>query len=258
MASDARVLLLEDEGLIRRFVALALEGLPVVLEEAHDLAQARRMLDEADAERHLLLITDLMLPDGSGLDLLRELRAGKLRRPPRRVAAFSAGLTPERVAELESLGVERWLPKPVSVHELAHCVTEALETVRRIPDSSFGTLPGALDTALPAAEGAAVQEFFAGDRRMFEDFRDGCFTRFSNDISEGQQAVADGDLARLRRLAHSLGSVLRLIGQPTLSAQARALEEQARQGDPAALHAWPPMATGLASLARDGGTPRSR
>lgn len=253
MATPPRVLLLEDEGLIRRFVALALEGLPVVLEEARDLAQARRILDEADGERHLLLITDLMLPDGSGLDLLRELRAGKLRRPPRQVAAFSAGLTPERLAELESLGVARCLPKPVSVHEVAHCVTEALEAVRRAPDSSFGTLPEAFGTAMPDAEHAAVQEFFAGQRRLFEDFRDGCFKRFGDDAAEGDRAVADGDLARLRRLTHSLGSVLRLIGQPALSAQARALEELARCGDPAALHAWPPVAAALVQLARGGG-----
>lgn len=253
MTATPKVLLLEDEGLIRRFVGLALEDLPVTLEEAHTLAQARAMLDVPGAEPHLLLITDLMLPDGSGLDLLRDLRAARLRRPPRQVAAFSAGLTPERVAELESLGVARWLAKPVSVGDLAQCVGQALETVRRAPDSTFGALPEAFGLSLPDPEGAAVAEFFGGDRRLFEEFRRGCLQRFWKDADEGDLAVADGDLARLRRLAHSLGSVLRLIGQPELARQARALEEHSQRGDPAALGTWPAVGAALVRLAAGGG-----
>lgn len=253
MPDTPKVLLLEDEGLIRRFVALALEDLPVALEEAHTLAQARAALDLPAAEPHLLLITDLMLPDGSGLDLLRDLRAARLRRPPRQVAAFSAGLTAERVAELESLGVARWLSKPVSVSALAMCVREALETVRRVPDSTFGVLPQALGTALPDPERAAVEEFFAGDRRLFEQFRQGCLQRFWKDADDGDRAAADGDLARLRRLTHSLGSVLQLIGQPGMSRQARALEQQTERGDPAALRAWPALCAALVRLAAGGG-----
>lgn len=253
VTATPKVLLLEDEGLICRFVSLALEDLPVTLEEAHTLAQARAMLDLPGAEPHLLLITDLMLPDGSGLDLLRDLRAARLRRPPRQVAAFSAGLTPERVAELESLGVARWLAKPVSVGDLAQCVREALQTVERAPDSTFGALPEAFALSLPDPERAAVAEFFGGDRRLFEEFRQGCLQRFWTDADEGDLAAADGDLARLRRLAHSLGSVLRLIGQPGLARQARALEEQSQRGDPAALGAWPAVGAALVRLAAGGG-----
>lgn len=248
MAPVPCVLLLEDEALIRRFVALALEGLPVALEEAHTLAQARSALDREGLEPHALLITDLMLPDGSGLDLLRDLRSGRLRRPPRRVAAFSAGLTAERVQELEALGVNRWLPKPVSVQALALCVTDALEALRRDPDSSFGSLPGRA-APLPDADREAVEQFFAGDRGLFENFREGVLHRLPRDAEEGERACADGDIATLRRLAHSLGSVLRLIGQPSLSDRARLLEEQARTGDPAALHAWAPLAAALRGLA---------
>lgn len=65
------VLVVEDDHAIRHFVRHSLEsdGLRVV--EAGNLAEAREQLR---AERPELLILDLGLPDGDGIDLIRELR----------------------------------------------------------------------------------------------------------------------------------------------------------------------------------------
>ena len=66
-----KVLVVEDEAEIRRFVRLSLE-----LEgfEVHEADGVQRGLIEAGTRRPDLVILDLGLPDGDGVDLIRDLR----------------------------------------------------------------------------------------------------------------------------------------------------------------------------------------
>ena len=71
--SDAtpKVLVVEDEAEIRRFVRMALE------QQGYDVSEAdgvKRGLIEAGTRRPDMVILDLGLPDGDGVDLLRDLR----------------------------------------------------------------------------------------------------------------------------------------------------------------------------------------
>jgi CheY-like chemotaxis protein len=65
-------LLIEDERQIRRFVRTALEAQSWVVHEAETLQQG---LTDASTRRPDLVILDLGLPDGDGIDLLRDLRS---------------------------------------------------------------------------------------------------------------------------------------------------------------------------------------
>ena len=70
------------------------------------------------------VITDLMLPDGSSVELMEAGHATGL--SP--WIAFSAGLTPERLAALPGLGVRQTLRKPVSLTALLDAVSSALQS----------------------------------------------------------------------------------------------------------------------------------
>ena len=112
---SARLLLLEDDPAIARTVAYALErdGLQVTHSLlVHDARQ--QML----AHRFDLLVLDVGLPDGSGLDLLRDVRnAARTASLP--VLMLSAhGEEIDRVLGLE-LGADDYLTKPFSPRELA-------------------------------------------------------------------------------------------------------------------------------------------
>ncbi|HRH17875.1 MAG TPA: response regulator [Aquabacterium sp.] len=67
-----RVLLIEDEEKIRRLVRLALEREGF---EVHEAGNVERGLIEAGTRRPDMVVLDLGLPDGNGLDLIRDLRA---------------------------------------------------------------------------------------------------------------------------------------------------------------------------------------
>lgn len=235
----ARLLLIEDDQSIVRFVELALEdlsaedaGAPAIeLHAVSTLAGARAALA---AGGWSLVISDLMLPDGSAEALLADGLALAKGAPPWIV--FSAGLLGDRQAALAARGVARTLRKPVPLAELLSTVAELLR--------------GASGDTPVAAEGDPVLSHFGGDRQLYETFRAGCLQRFADDVAQGEAAVRDADAAALRRVAHGLKAVLELIGEPGLAAQARALEAAVEAGwpGPAAASGWAGLACGLSAL----------
>lgn len=246
-AHRARLLLVEDDASIRRFVCMALADLSVDVVEAGTLAQARLALAEGD---YSLLLTDLMLPDGDGLSLLAAPPAAGQRSVPR-VVVFSAGIAPAVRRQALALGAWRVLDKPVPLATLSACVQEALadSTAQRdAPDASAptprpaasddlagppGTPPGAPPcepTPADVRRETAIQTHFAGNAALFDRFRAASLLQFADDLTDGEAALARGDIAALHRLAHSLKSVLQLLGDDDASARARRLESAAAGG----------------------------
>ncbi|MBC7699102.1 response regulator [Aquabacterium sp.] len=106
-----KVLLIEDEEKIRRFVRLALEREGF---EVHEAGTVERGLIEAGTRRPDLVVLDLGLPDGDGLDLIRDLRAWS-DVPVLVLSARTAEL--DKVGALDA-GADDYLVKPFSAVEL--------------------------------------------------------------------------------------------------------------------------------------------
>ncbi|PJI98572.1 response regulator receiver domain-containing protein [Acidovorax sp. 69] len=219
-----RVLLVEDDASIARFVQMALEELPIELVTCSNVPDAMQALRDSCTQ---LIITDLMLPGESGIDLVQRLlhEPGLGRSIP--VAVFSAGLTPAVRDQLNAMKVWRMLSKPASVAELEDCVRDALALK---PDEVEGRPPGdtlAAETDASTAEAQAIATHFAGDEFLFKAYRASCLQQFPVDVRQGDVACTAQDWAALRRLAHSLVTVLLTLGYPTESVRARQLENAA-------------------------------
>ena len=137
MALHSRLLLLEDDPAIARTVAYALEREGLQVRHSLLLHDARQQMR---AEAFDLLVLDVGLPDGSGLDLLRELRhgsaAGLRTRASTPVLMLSAqGEEIDRVLGLE-LGADDYLAKPFSPRELAARVKALLRRAGTAPTAA--------------------------------------------------------------------------------------------------------------------------
>ncbi|MCY4746207.1 response regulator [Pelomonas sp. UHG3] len=128
------ILLLEDDPAIADTVAFALRREGFAVEHRAWLAEARERLRAGPAPA--LLILDIGLPDGHGLDLCRELRAGPLKHLP--VIVLSARSEEmDRVLGLE-LGADDYLAKPFSPRELVARVRALLRRAQASPAPSAG------------------------------------------------------------------------------------------------------------------------
>lgn len=107
----AKVLVIEDEKQIRRFVRIALEEEGCSVSEAESL---REGLLEAGSGKPDLLVLDLGLPDGNGIDLIKDLR-GWSDVP---VLILSARTQENDKIDALDAGADDYLTKPFSVGEL--------------------------------------------------------------------------------------------------------------------------------------------
>lgn len=106
-----RILVIEDERALAGFIEQTLRQHGFAASVAGTLAEARTLLTQPfDA-----VICDRRLPDGDGLDLVKELRAAGNHVPLLMLTAL--GLPKERVSGLEA-GADDYLPKPFSLFEL--------------------------------------------------------------------------------------------------------------------------------------------
>jgi DNA-binding response OmpR family regulator len=107
-----KILLLEDDAPLGRSLVQVLAAQANATVWLRDIASARRHLeiDEFD-----LLLLDVVLPDGSGLDLLRDLRNSGCTAAIMMLTARDA--VSDRVAGLDG-GADDYLPKPFAMDEL--------------------------------------------------------------------------------------------------------------------------------------------
>lgn len=130
------VVVIEDEAQIRRFVRAALEAEGWLVFEADT---ARKGLSEAGTRKPDLLVLDLGLPDGDGLDLIRDVRGWS--GVPIIVLSARSDET-DKIAALDA-GADDYLTKPFGVGELLARVRANLRRPR---------------AAARTGEGAAAEE----------------------------------------------------------------------------------------------------
>lgn len=107
------LILLEDEDILRHELAAFLGQAGWTVEAVADLSAFRACYDAA---RHRIAVIDLGLPDGDGMDLIRELRDGGS--PLGIVVLTARSAIPDRVAGLAD-GADHYLPKTSDLDEIA-------------------------------------------------------------------------------------------------------------------------------------------
>lgn len=107
-----KILIVEDEPSLRELIQRSLEKERYVVEVAPDFNSALNKIEDYDYDCVLL---DIMLPDGSGLDLLEKLKA--LRKRENVIIISAKDSLEDKVHGLE-LGADDYLPKPFHLAEL--------------------------------------------------------------------------------------------------------------------------------------------
>ena len=124
-----RILVVEDHAETRQLLEQVLREAGLLPDAVADLASATRCLE---AGVHEVLILDWMLPDGSGADFCRRLRARQDTIPV--LILTARGDVEDRVAGLDA-GADDYLRKPFAVSELLARVRALLRRGRRLVET---------------------------------------------------------------------------------------------------------------------------
>jgi DNA-binding response OmpR family regulator len=206
----AEIILLEDERILRRELADFLTQKGHVVATTDSLAAFERCFQP---ERHVIAIIDIGLPDGSGIDLVRHLRAQKLSLGIIILTARSS--MPDKLNGLEC-GADHYLAKSTDLAELAGVVAalaRRLDTgglsLRWILQSAGRKLipPGQAAIDLSPQDFAVLKTISAGDGQPVS--RHTLVEAMGGDYGSTDPARLDTQMRRLRRkVAEATGNEL--------------------------------------------------
>jgi two-component system, OmpR family, phosphate regulon response regulator OmpR len=130
------LLLIDDDARLTAMVGDYLRAAAFEVTAAGSLAEGRRQLAERSFDALLL---DLMLPDGDGLSLTRELRADPRHKHLPLLMLTARGEPMDRIVGLE-LGADDYLPKPFEPRELLARVRALLRRSQAAVETSSDVL----------------------------------------------------------------------------------------------------------------------
>jgi len=122
--AEPRILIVDDEKSLVDFLSLLCTGEGYAVSVAHSAREAREQLGQSSPD---LVLCDVMMPDGNGLDLLREIRSHDESPAVVMMTAFTSTKT---AIEAMKLGASDYVAKPFDVDELKVVIGNALETRR--------------------------------------------------------------------------------------------------------------------------------
>jgi two-component system, OmpR family, response regulator len=202
-----RILLTEDDDVLRNAVAASLRSAGHKVDEASNLIDTRQLwrLQAYDA-----VLLDLNLPDGSGLSALKEARARNDKTPV--IVLTARNRTEERIAGLDA-GADDYLGKPFDLDEIE---ARLRALMRRAQDTQTTTALGALlldrrvrrfsvhlqELQLPAREFEVLWELMSPPGRVVSK------RELSNKLSDFDDALGDNALeAFISRLRKKLADI---------------------------------------------------
>jgi two-component system response regulator PilR (NtrC family) len=129
-SSGRNVLIVDDEADILELLELTLLRMGLGVERAEDLASATKLLQ---TQHYDLCLTDMRLPDGDGLELVKYIDAHCDDLP---VAVITAHGSAENAVAALKAGAFDYIAKPVSLEQLRTLVKSALSLAQPADDKS--------------------------------------------------------------------------------------------------------------------------
>lgn len=133
-----RILIVEDRDSLRRMLELALRQEGYSVDSAADGGSGIRLVERQDFD---LVLTDLKLPDGSGLQVLAASRTAQPRVPVVVLTGFGTVAT---AVEAMKLGAYDFLEKPVAIDDLYRLIERALGERGERDENAVFHAPGAV------------------------------------------------------------------------------------------------------------------
>ncbi len=127
MSTPNKILIVDDEPDIRELLEITLSRMNLATHSAGDLASARQLLAKSQFQ---LCLTDMRLPDGDGLELVRDIQS---RYPNLPVAVITAHGSTETAIEALKSGAFDFVSKPVDLMKLRELVQSALKLSPALP-----------------------------------------------------------------------------------------------------------------------------
>jgi putative two-component system response regulator len=189
-----KVLVIDDEAVVREVIVAMLEGSGYEVVCAATAAEALELFSD---ESIRVVITDVFMPDGSGLELLETMR---IRRPNLPIVLVTGATTRDDLSEALARGADGFVAKPFTQTELELALAKALDRAGR---SERDIRERLLTPTLTSALANAIEAREEGMRGHAERLTR-LAMRLAAAVGLGEQEI---ETIRLGALLHDVGKI---------------------------------------------------
>ena len=126
-----KAIIVDDDSFIRQVLKMMLTELSIeVVNESGTLADGANAIKTKPAD---VVFLDIMLPDGSGLDLIKEVKSSQ---PECKILMISGSATKDKVQDSVSQGANGFIVKPFNANVVVKNIATSLNI--DIPDDFSG------------------------------------------------------------------------------------------------------------------------
>lgn len=209
--SSIQILVVDDEPDLRTLYELTLLREGYRVETAESLAQAREMLQGREFD---VVITDMRLPDGLGMELIRQIRSQQRKE---RCVVITAYGSAENAVESLKAGAFDYLTKPVDLKQFRAVIASAVQDPAASPTKpSRSTSPASPSASTPRSMGAeATLQRMVGEsssmrlvkERIAKVARSMAPVLVTGESGTGKELAANALHANSHRASHALIAV---------------------------------------------------
>lgn len=146
MSAEQHVLVIDDEPDIRELLEITLMRMGLKSSSAGDVHSAIKSIKDTQFD---LILTDMRLPDGNGLDVVRYVSEFRMDTP---IAVITAHGSMDLAIESLKSGAFDFVSKPIDIHKLRNLINQALkvrDNRRRQPVAADDQAPQTLGESEP-------------------------------------------------------------------------------------------------------------
>lgn len=213
--APAAILVVEDHELVREVIGRQLVALGWSCDLVGDGESA---LEAISRGAYSLLITDRYMPKMDGIELARRVRSREsaIRVP---IVLLTANLPENEQQTFLEAGIDEVLCKPTNLHSLSTLLTKWLASGSDGDAAMMGRFVSQVgDDTRQVVE--RLQAVFGNDGRAIEDY----LRLLRNEQGRLHKRVTDGDMDRIREVAHSLSGMGSFFGAQWLAGLATLVE----------------------------------
>jgi signal transduction histidine kinase/CheY-like chemotaxis protein len=225
-AKPLRILVADDTEINRE---LTMELLKTRGHSTTGAADGRQVLAALKKERFDVVLMDEVMPEMSGIDATRAIRAEEASSGRHQVIiGLTGNATEDDEKRFLEAGMDAFLPKPIDMHKLFRTVEWSAYGAAQI---GAGGVAAPAEASLAEDVAAHLQRTTAGNKKLIRSLVKAFLADAPKRMSDLRRAISQKNAPKLASVAHALKGSVAIFGAPKAVAMARSLEAMGRAGN---------------------------
>ncbi|RKQ42772.1 signal transduction histidine kinase [Roseivirga pacifica] len=210
--ADKHIVLVDDDYWNRALLSTLLNKLVTRVTPFENGMEATSFI-ESNHEQIDLVLTDISMPEVSGIDLLKKLRTAQIDTP---VIAITAHAMPQKLNTIKAEGFDDLITKPFKEESIRQAISQALSMENKPANSS--------EQPQPSFDFEHIRQFSGDDEAIFNQLVRGLIENNKENVSLYEQFLAAGEKSKLADLAHKMIQTYNSLNMPLVVEALKSIE----------------------------------